>query len=78
MRYRLRTLLIALTLGPPLIALEWWCLKESSFALLVMLVVSVSLILWLLNLTLWALGRISNAPRQLINVKPRRAGRGTR
>ena len=71
MRYRLRTLLIVLTLGPPVIALEWWYWKESSFALLVLIVVGLSLILGLLNLILWVLGRICDALCQLIGVKPR-------
>jgi predicted PurR-regulated permease PerM len=70
MRYRLRTLLVALTLGPPVLALEWWYWKESSLALLVLLVVILSLILWLLNALVWALARIYEALCQLIGVKP--------
>ena len=72
MRYRLRTLMIVLTLGPPVIALEWWYLKESSLALLVLLVVSVCLIVWLLDLTLWVLARLYDALCRLIGVKSRR------
>jgi hypothetical protein len=60
-RYKLRTLLIVLALGPPIIALEWWYWKESSLGLLALLVVGLSLILWLLNLMLWALARIFGA-----------------
>jgi len=71
-RYTLRTLQIVLALGPPIIALEWWYLRESSLALLIPLVVIVSLIVWLLDLTLWALARIYDALCQLIGVKPRR------
>jgi len=73
MRYRLRTLMIVLALGPPAIALEWWYWKESSLALLVLFVVSLCLILWLLNLILWVLARIYDAVCQLIGVKPRGA-----
>jgi hypothetical protein len=69
-RYTLRTLLIALALGPPLIALEWWYWKESSLALLVLEVVSLYLILWLLYLILWMFSRTYRALRQLIGVKP--------
>ena len=71
MRYRLRTLMIVLALGPPAIALEWWYLKESSFALLALEVVSLYLILWLLYLILWLVERTYDALRQVIGVKPR-------
>jgi hypothetical protein len=71
MQFRLRTLLIVLALGPSVLALEWWYWKESPFALLPLLVVGLCLILWLLNLILWALARIYDALCQLIGVKPR-------
>jgi hypothetical protein len=28
MRYRLRTLLIVLAVGPPVLAVAWWCLAS--------------------------------------------------
>ena len=71
MRYRLRTLMIVLALGPPLIALEWWYWKESSFTLLVLEVVGLYLILWLVWVVLWLLARMCDALCQLIGVKPR-------
>ena len=71
MRFRLRTLMIVLALGPPAIALEWWYWKESSLALLVLEVVSLYLILWLLYLILWVVTRMYDALCQLIGVKPR-------
>jgi hypothetical protein len=71
MQFRLRTLLIFLALGPPVIALEWWYWKQSSFALLPLIVVTVCLILWLLNLILSVLARICDALCQLIAVKRR-------
>jgi len=70
-RYKLRTLLILLAIGPPAIALEWWYLKESSLALLALLVVSLYLILWLLYLILWLVERMYDALCRLIGVKPR-------
>jgi len=70
MRYRLRTLLIALALGPPVLALEWWYWKESPFALLPLIVVSLCLILWLLNLMVWMLERLYHALGRLIRAKP--------
>ena len=70
-RFDLRTLLIALALGPPLIALEWWYWKELSLALLVLLVVGLCLILGLLNLTLWVLAHIYHALCRLTGAKPR-------
>jgi hypothetical protein len=71
MRYRLRTLLIVLAVGPSVIALEWWYWKESPFALLPLIVISVCLILGLLNLIVWALERMYAALCQLIGMKPR-------
>jgi hypothetical protein len=70
MRFRLRTLLIALAVGPPLLALEWWYWKESAFALVALEVVSLYVILWLLYLILWMIERIYDALCQLIGVKP--------
>ena len=71
MRYRLRTLLILMAVGPPAIALEWWYWKESSLALLALEVVGLYLILWLLYLILWLVERMYDALCQLIGVKPR-------
>jgi len=66
MRYRLRTLLIVLALGPPLIALEWWYLKESPFALLALEVVGLYVTLRLLYLILWSFERLYDALWQLV------------
>jgi len=71
MRHRLLTLLIALALGPPLIAIEWWYWKESSLALLLLQVVGLYVVLWLLWVILWLLARMCDALCQLIGVKPR-------
>ena len=35
MRYRLRTLLILTTLGPPMIAVAWWLLSEFGWVMAV-------------------------------------------
>jgi hypothetical protein len=71
MRFRLRTLLILMAMGPPLIALEWWYWKASSLALLALEVVSLYVILWVLYLILWLLERMYYVLCQLIGVKPR-------
>ena len=68
MRFQLRTLMIVLTLGPPVIALEWWYWKESSLALLPLVVVSLCLIMWLLHVVLWVRARIYDALWQLITA----------
>ena len=70
-RYSLRTLLILLAVGPMAIALEWWYLKESSLALLALLVVSLYLILWVLYLILWLIERMYGALCQLTTRRPR-------
>jgi len=71
-RYSLRTLLICMAIGPPAIALEWWYWKESPFALLVLIVVSLYSFLGLLYLILLVLELIYDTLCQLISVKPRR------
>jgi hypothetical protein len=48
LRYRLRTLLIVLAIGPPLIALAWWYGKAALGILILALLVSPMLILDLL------------------------------
>jgi hypothetical protein len=51
MRYRLRTLLIVLALGPPVIALAWWYGKLIIALLVITLLVSPSLIFDAVNLS---------------------------
>ena len=41
MRYRLRTLLIALAIGPPLLAGVWWCLGRIPVWVYVLAVVAM-------------------------------------
>jgi hypothetical protein len=63
MRFRLRTLLIVLALGPPVIALAWWYWKVALDLL--------PLALLFPYLILLSLARMFDALCQLIGVKPR-------
>jgi hypothetical protein len=64
-RFRLRTLLIVLTLGPPLIALAWWYGKTAIGLMLLALLFCPDL-LFLAGQGAWALfGWLSKASKRL-------------
>jgi hypothetical protein len=63
MRFRLRTLLIALALGPPVLALAWWYGRVAIGELLLVLLTLPALIFFILGYTFDVLCH-------LIGVKP--------
>ncbi len=67
MRYRLRTLMIVLALGPMVIALAWWYGKLIIALLVITLLVSPSLIFDAVNLSYYSF----RALRRLIGGSPR-------
>ena len=64
MRFCLRTLLIVLALGPPVIALAWWYWTEVALTLLALAVFHPYIVL--LSLT-----RLYDAICQSMGIKPR-------
>ena len=67
MRFRLRTLMIVLAIGPPVIALAWWYGKLIIALLVITLLVSPSLIFDAVNLSYAAFSLL----RRLTRGSPR-------
>ena len=67
MQYRLRTLLIVLAIGPPVIALAWWYGKIIIALLVITLLVAPSLIFDAVNLSYYSF----RALRRLLGGSPR-------
>jgi hypothetical protein len=66
-RFRLRTLLIVLAIGPPVIALAWWYGRLIIAVLVITLLVAPSLIFDVVNLSYYSIRAI----RRLIDGSPR-------
>jgi hypothetical protein len=56
MRFRLRTLMIVLALGPPIIAVAWWYGKAALGILVLALIVCPQLVLELAMLLFYTFG----------------------
>ena len=67
MRFRLRTLMIVVAIGPPVIALAWWYGRWIIAVLVITLLVSPSLIFDAVNLSYYSF----RAVRRLIGGSPR-------
>ena len=59
MRYRLRTLLILMAIGPPVIALTWWYGKATIGFLLLVIVFAPGLLMDVFGAIVWLISRQS-------------------